>query len=496
MTSPAAVRRLELQVGEFIASHVAAEGAVDFAAFRTDPIGFATDVLGVRMLWDAQRAHLRAVAESPRTCAYGANGTGKTLDDAILALWWIYCHDGLVIATSAKEAQLRDQFMREVRRLFHQAPTLPGELYTMALRRPERPEAGLLCQAAGDTNNLRGLHAPRVMVQLQEAQGLPDWSFQSAEMMAVGEADRVTASGNSSQPGGEFHRRVRSPAWRSVRFNALEHPNVTTGTVVIPGGPTLASIAQRAADYGTDSSFYLASVLGVFPEDSPGSLVERAWLEAAAERWAAKTLEGEAWGKPFVCGLDPARSGPDQTAFAVRQDHILRHLAVWSKLDTMETCGRVTLELERRGILTRGMGAAAVWEGDITLIIDVLGLGSGVYDRLHELGKYRLKEYQAGLFEARGKGPDMLNRRAADYWALRRLLEDGKIALPQEPELFDELTAIEWRVNSSGKIQLLSKDDLRAKLGRSTDRADAVSMVFSGVYRAPGGRSTVGQMDH
>jgi hypothetical protein len=62
-------------------------------------------------------------------------------------------------------------------------------------------------------------------------------------------------------------------------------------------------------------------------------------------------------------------------------------------------------------------------------------------------------------------------------------LELGKIALPRDEKLFDELAGIKWRVNSGGKIQLESKDDTRARLGRSPDRADAVAMAFHGMYQ-------------
>src|SRR5690606_22400805 len=131
-----------------------------------------------------------AVAKHQRVAVYGANGCGKTFDDAILALWWVYAWDGLVIATSAVERQLKDQFMRDVRKLFHGASALTGEIFTLSLRRPDHPDAGILCAAASDANNLRSFHAPRVLVQLQEAQGLPTFAFESAEIMAVGETDR------------------------------------------------------------------------------------------------------------------------------------------------------------------------------------------------------------------------------------------------------------------------------------------------------------------
>ena len=54
----------------------------------------------------------------------------------------------------------------------------------------------------------------------------------------------------------------------------------------------------------------------------------------------------------------------------------------------------------------------------------------------------------------------------------------GRVALPRDERLWDELVAIRWKTNSAGKIQLEPKDLLRQRLGRSPDRADAVAMAF------------------
>jgi hypothetical protein len=247
---------LGLKVEELVEARTArAQRVTDFRRYRKDPVGFAENVLKVTTLWEAQKAHLRAVVTARRVAAFGGNGAGKTFDDAIIALWWVYCHDGLVIATSAVESQLKNQFMRDVRKLFHQADALTGELFTLSLRRDGHPDSGILCAAASDPNNLRSYHAPRILVQLQEAQGLPAFAFESAEIMAVGDADRVTVTGNPTAPTGEFFKRCRSVHWRAVRFNAREHPNVTEARTVIAGGPTRESIAQREDVYGHDSAF-------------------------------------------------------------------------------------------------------------------------------------------------------------------------------------------------------------------------------------------------
>lgn len=50
--------------------------------------------------------------------------------------------------------------------------------------------------------------------------------------------------------------------------------------------------------------------------------------------------------------------------------------------------------------------------------------------------------------------------------------------LPDDELLKADLTVPHWKVLSGGKIQLESKDDIKKRLGRSTDTGDAVVMAF------------------
>jgi len=61
--------------------------------------------------------------------------------------------------------------------------------------------------------------------------------------------------------------------------------------------------------------------------------------------------------------------------------------------------------------------------------------------------------------------------------ALRKLLEEERVALPADERLFDELTATRWKANSAGKVAIEAKDALRERR-RSPDRAEAVAMAF------------------
>jgi hypothetical protein len=506
----ALLRELQLDLGELVEAHDAPARVVDFNRYRHDPVGFAIDVLRVDTLWEAQRQHLRAVAEHRRIAAYGANGCGKTFDDAILALWWTFCHDGLVVATSAREAQLKEQFMRDVKTLFHRAPDLRGELYSLALRRSDNMHAGILCVAAGDTSRLRGAHAPHVLVQLQEAQGLAPWVFEASEMMAVGSDDRVTVTGNCDLgPVGEFYKRCQSAHWRGVRFNAEEHPNVVQGRTIIAGGPTRESLAQRASDYGVDSGFYVSSVKGAFPIDALEGLVKVEWLDRAfANAGRGAFLDAMSLGR-LALGVDVARSGADRSVVCVARGPVITHFHWWRGVDLEITSGRVIEVMRSVGVrqlqarnyeaeaalLATPLGAAllAAQPGspdeaieharDAVVRIDTIGLGAGVHDRLAHLS-WPVESFNAAAKPAGGERQEarFANRRAQSFFALRSLLEEDELALPPawRDDLVRELGAISWTVTGAGKIIVEAKADIRARLsGVSPDFADALAYAVA-----------------
>ena len=510
---PSETEALRAELGELIERRTGPSSAADFSRYHDDPVGFAVDVLRVSTLWDAQREHLRAVARARRVAAYGANACSKTFDDAIIAHWWIWCRGGLVIATSATERQLKDQFMRDFGRLFHQAPGLNGDLYSLALKRPAAPRSGLLCMAASAPDAFRSFHAPLLMVQLHEAQGLPDFAFASAEMMAVGEHDRVTVTGNPTQPAGEFFKRCKgSHMWTGVRFDATQHPNVLEGRVVIPGGPTRESLAQRAADYGVDSGFYVASVLGEFPVDALEGLVKPAWVLRAFELFESGALLGRATRGRLVLGVDLARFGQDRSVICVLQDPVVREFEAWQGCDLVTTTARITATAMRYGIapaiqrdwtaearlgntavgralLERRLGDPLTWEqgprGGL-LRVDGAGLGGGVIDALKNPdagGSVWPVEDYVGASKPVGSDAAVAkfaNRRAQSCFELRRRLEAEDLALPRSDAVMRELLATSWTVNGQGRVLIESKADIRGKLsGASPDFVDALAMAVS-----------------
>lgn len=500
MTTSTALRRLLDDAGALLAEHGRGAPLTAFEEYATDPLRFCREVLRVA-LWGKQEAVVASVLVNPQTVVVGANGAGKDHIAACLALWWAMANRGMVLVMAAVERQVRHVMFGEIGRLFSQADRLPGQLFEQALRVPGE-HAGILGFVSNDVSRLTGFHHPRLLVILSEAQGVPDIAFEAAHSNAIGADSRILAVGNPLFATGAFHRAAHSSAWVRVDMPASEHPNVRTGRRVIPGAVSREGVARLAREYGENSQTYRSRVLAQFPTENAEGLIRGPWLETAAAAWPDAVAEARAAGPPWVphhlggprepstvvAGLDVARAGPDKTALAIRRGKVLLELVTWERLDTMETVGRLLAELKRMGFPLVTAERARYVSGPRTdrLVVDAIGVGGGVYDRLLEQG-FPVREYNASRSPSLSKEREQfLNSRARDWWHLRRLLEQERIALPRHEELFEELRAVEWKHHSTGKIAIEPKEDLRARLGRSPDVADAVVMAFAD-FEAPTG---------
>lgn len=487
--SEGTVRRLEANIGALVAKHGHRRDRRAFAKYRDDPVGFIREVLGGDP-WSAQVDIASRVRDLPFVVVRSCNGAGKDWLAARLALWWVYARDGMVLLTGPTERQVRQVVMGEVHRAFEAAKDLPGEMFEMALRLDRSDRAGILAFTSNDSSRLTGFHAPRTLVVVTEAQGVEPGTWEGMLACTVGADDRFLAIGNPLTPSGRFFDVSRSPRWSSVRVAASEHPNLLQGHEVIPGAVTTTFVETIAAEYGEGSGIYRSRVEGEFPEEGEESLIRRVWLDKANELWANGTLEREARLKHYTVGVDPARLGPDSTVIAIRQEGIIRELKSWTRLDTMATTGLVVKELDRLGMapgLKYVKPDGTSWgykengyvrtAGSGLVVVDEVGLGGGVLDRLKEQG-YTARGFNGGRT---ARDPRFLNARAEAFWGLRKLLEEGRLAVPHDDKLFEELLALQWTVTSAGRVKMEGKDDLRGRLGRSPDRADAVAMACLGL---------------
>ena len=91
------------------------------------------------------------------------------------------------------------------------------------------------------------------------------------------------------------------------------------------------------------------------------------------------------------------------------------------------------------------------------------------------------------------------NKRAEAWWRFREALDPNQeggsaIALPPDPQLRADLAAPRYEVGPRGLL-IESKDALRARLGRSPGKGDAVVMCLSAKAMPPCGGNCAGRGD-
>jgi hypothetical protein len=169
--------------------------------------------------------------------------------------------------------------------------------------------------------------------------------------------------------------------------------------------------------------------------------------------WAAKVL-----------GVDPARFGDDRSVIFTRQGLYASKPEIFRGIDNMALAAKVAATIDR--------------EKPDAVFIDA-GNGSGVIDRLRQLHYDVIEVHFAGV----PSEPQFLNKRAEMWWNVRDWLSAGA-AIPDIVDLKQDLAAPTYKFTSSDKIQLESKDDLKARGLPSPDLGDALALTFAHhVYR-------------
>jgi hypothetical protein len=106
-------------------------------------------------------------------------------------------------------------------------------------------------------------------------------------------------------------------------------------------------------------------------------------------------------------------------------------------------------------------------------------VGGGVVDRLRE------QRHPAVGLNGGSRPKDrhrFVNARAEWYWGLRERFEHGEIDIgPDDEVLAEQLCSIRYGVDSVGRIQIESKEEMRARGIASPDRADALVLAFADV---------------
>jgi hypothetical protein len=303
-------------------------------------------------------------------------------------------------------------------------------------------------------------------VVLDEADGIPKSLFDAVDSLATNANARVIAIANPDNPSSHFSTVCKpGSGWQVLQVSAFDTPAFTGEEVPADLLPLLVSpewVEERKKRWGVTSPIYQSKVLGEFPDISDDSLIHPKWIEAAQQRKLERN-----W-KPRL-GVDIARYGEDETVMYRREGAWLRLHRAHSKTDTMVTTGHIVKARDE-------INTETPIQAYVEIVVDDVGVGAGVLDRLLELG-VDVVGFNGG--EAPFDKERFINRRAELYWMLREMFEAGEIDIdPDDDQLAAQLDSIRWTLDSRGRIKIESKDDMKKRGMPSPDRADALMMTL------------------
>lgn len=435
--------------------------------YLDDPVAWTMEKRGAHV-WSKQAEVMNSVVENRFTAVRSAHGTGKSWTAADLIAWWIDVHppgEAFVVSSAPTGAQVEAILWREITAA-HARMDLPGHIahggFPKWMIGKEIVGYGRKPTDYADPNKamqaFQGIHAKYVLVILDEACGIPKWLWDATDTLVTNDYSRVLAIGNPDDPASHFAT-VSQPGsgWNEIRISAFDLPWATGEEVPAYLHDVLTGemwVREREKRWGLGSPLYTSKVLGEFPEVEDDTLISPTLIRLAREREVAGIELG-------AFGGDVARQGPDETCVYRNRGGEFRLVYTASKQNTMRTAGAFAQIIRKHG-------------NTVPFIMDLIGIGAGVYDRLKEQG------LNVTGFDAGGAAYDstrFINRRAEAYWGLREMFENGEADLdPQDDDLASQLQSVKWFLDSRGRIGIESKKDMKKRGLPSPDRADACMM--------------------
>lgn len=505
-------------------------GRAPFQQFANDPVGFSTQVLG-NTLTLGQVEVLESVRDHRVTGVMSANSVGKTHSGGDMAHWFFHSLPDSKVMTCA--APPLDNLQR----------LLWGEIGRRALNHPEImadvakvrslhynyhdqwwlegrpiPTSG---DAATRQAKFSGVHAPYLLIIIDEGDAVPDEVYKGIESCMTGGLCRLVVFFNPRQQGGPVQKLIDEGA-NVVTLSAFDHPNVIEGREVIPGGTvdraiTVERVSKWSRPALPDENFdksdpswfevpdYLDGVtielsdgtttqplignawrkirieypemahivLARYPGQATNQLIPRAWIVRAQNLWL---LRYEMYGDVPPEGIRPA-GGLDVADFGSDPSCLCHRYELWVapflKMNGLD------------GTKIAKWAAAHFHEADgDTCIIDTIGVGSGCDTTMQDWWEnpaYHSDcelEHRAVSMRVSWKATDdrFYRMREQMFWGVRDWLQRPGAMLPPGEAILMQAQAIHYWYDPRGLIRMTSKDAIKDLIRRSPDEFESLAL--------------------
>lgn len=428
--------------------------------YRNNPVLFVREVLNTEPDgWQIEFLN-HIAAGNRRISVRSGHGVGKSTASAWAMLWYLFLRFPVkIVVTAPTSSQLYDALFAEVKRWVKVLPPVLLDQLEVKQDRIEMKDANNEAFISARTSRaeqpeaLQGVHSDNVMLVADEASGIPEQVFEAAAGSMSGHAAVTLLLGNPVRSSGFFfdtHNRLAGD-WITMKVSCADSPRVSE-----------AYIEEMKARYGEESNAYRIRVLGEFPRSDDDTVIPMELLELAMNRDVEASKHAT-----LVWGLDVARFGSDRSALCKRQGNaVLEPIKTWKNLDLMQLTGAVVAEFE---ILVPSQRPQEI-------LVDSIGLGAGVVDRLKELG---LPARGINVAESPAMGGTYRNLKAELWHKAKAWLESRDCRMPKDEALIAELATVRYSFTSNGKIQIEGKDELKKRGMASPDRADAFCLTFA-----------------
>lgn len=458
---------------------------------------FIKNMLGSE-LWEIQRDIIDSVFTNSKTAVKSCHASGKSFVSANAAIAWLmeYPLDSAVLTTAPTWRQIEKVMWKEIRSLVKGARMdLGGNINATEWTLGEKWFG--IGISTNDPDRFNGLHSKHLLIIKDESSGIPQVIHDAIE--GVGSTGHVVQLdlGNPTDPTGTFAKEFNSPFYNKFTISCFHTPNfvpwrVLTATGGIDVQASLDKFEQstyeervgaithgylispqwvfeRLVSWGRESGMFMARCLGEFPPEGDDTLISLRNIEKATIAYQNGSNDLGVYtpgiwpgdDKQEVIGADIARFGGDKTVLVYRKGNAILEIIRYEKQDLMTTAHKIAAFHDIHPYAK--------------IMVDVIGIGAGVVDKLVELRKpvtgvnVALPAQNQELY---------LNSRAENYFELSQSFARGDIVMLEDEALESELASIKYKYQN-GKLAIESKDEMKKRGLSSPDSADALMLTFA-----------------
>jgi phage terminase large subunit len=338
---------------------------------------------------------------------------------------------------------------------------------------------------------MSGKSGAKQLYIVDEASGYPEEIFTSIFCNLAG-GGKALLTGNPTRLSGTFHGAFHAnrARWKTLHVSSLNTPNFHGGNIPGLAGPKWHAWALGEWG-GPGNPIYDVRVLGRFPAQGENAVVPLEYVEAGKARWPSASDDGE-----LEIGVDVAREGDDESILAALRGTKLLELQD-VKIDRSAAAmppgpqvGEAIVRMARR--LRRPEDRYRT-----RIKIDAIGVGTAVLDYLvlSYSDEFEIVAVNTACSAdtwlivapategapAKTAHDEYRNLRAQLAFGVARWLREGG-AIPDDGKLEAELVAPTFSFRERGKLAVEDKRDVKKRLKRSPDRADALALA---VYDPP-----------